>query len=79
MKAIVTKYFVETDTKRARFDASVEGHRVTSLRKYELDIVENHAAVAMYLKHKLGWKGKMVGGFLPNTDMVWVPKEEIEI
>jgi hypothetical protein len=79
MKVIITTYFVQTDTQWARFAASVEGHRATIRRNYELDMVENHAAAAMALRHKLGWKGKLVGGILPDGNMAWVPKDEIEI
>lgn len=79
MKAIVTKYHGPTNTQGTRISASVEGHRVTVARDYSLNADENHAAAAMALKHKLEWRGKMVGGTLPNGDMAWVFKSDIEI
>lgn len=72
MKAIVTKYLPCTDTKGSRIKASDEdGNSVTIPFPHELSWSngENHAAAAVALCRKMGWKGKLVRGCLRKT---WV-------
>lgn len=83
MKAIQTKYTGPTDTRGSRMIATAEGgarpHRLSVPYDHALNIDENHAAAALALKNKMGWKGAMVGGGLPDKSMAWVFENDYKI
>lgn len=65
-QAIVTKYLGPTNFLGARVKASAQAGSITVDWKDELDANENHERAAQYLKNKLSWNGKLVGGGMPD-------------
>jgi len=71
MKAILTRYLGPTNSRGSRIVATAEGgHRATV--PYDYGARDPHAIAALALCQKLGWKGELVNGGLPNGDNVWV-------
>jgi hypothetical protein len=71
-QAIVTKYQQPTDTRGAAIVATAAmGERVRMPLDHSLDAVDNHYAAALKLKHKLDWKGELLGGSLKDG-YAWV-------
>ena len=70
MKAILTKYRGATDTRGSRIIATAEGgdrpHRLSIPYPHELSGAEVHAKAAIALRQKMGWKGSLVAGGLPD-------------
>ena len=66
MQAIVTKYLGPTDRLGSRFKATAVGGSVTVSYNYSLGTDANHKAAAAALMAKLGWKGSMEMGWLPD-------------
>jgi hypothetical protein len=73
MKAIVTTYHGPTNTRGSRIIAKAEGgHRVSVPYSHELSGDAVYAIAARKLCDKLGWKGELISGGLPNGDVVFV-------
>ena len=73
MKAIVTKYHGPSNVKGARYSATAEsGNRIIQSADDSVSSEANHALAAVALCNKLGWKGELVSGGLPNGDTVFV-------
>lgn len=73
MKAIVTKYYGATNTRGSRIVATAEGGK----RPWRISIPydhsgNEHAKAALALAKKMGWKGELIEGGLPNGDHVFV-------
>ena len=68
MQAITTKYHGPTNTKPGRVSATAEAGRVIFSWNHALNTDDNHAAAARALRDKFGWKGRMVGGHLPQSN-----------
>jgi hypothetical protein len=68
MKAIQTKYLPPTNTLGARVKAfDGDGNQVTiSHYQHELEEYEIHEKAAKMLMEKLGWDGKIAGGWLKD-------------
>lgn len=70
MKAIITQYHPCTNSKGSRISASAEGGprpwRVYIPFPHELDSERAHAKAALALCVKMGWKGELMGGGLPD-------------
>ena len=78
-KAIITRYHGCTNTKPSKISASDGGkNRVFVSYDHELDADKNHAIAAQALCLKMRWRGELVGGGLPNGDMVWVFAESTD-
>lgn len=73
MKAIQTKYLPCTNTKGSRIKAFTgeKGQTVTIGYPHELSGEAVHAKAAVMLRDKMGWKGELIGGGLPNGDHVF--------
>ena len=72
MKAIITKYLGATNTKGSRIKASDGGRNsVTIPYPHELDSEDAHRKAAEALRDKMGWKGKLIAGWVKN-DCVFV-------
>lgn len=68
MQAIITKYHGPTNVKGPRVSATAEAGRVVLSWDHALNTDNNHAAAAHALRDKLGWKGAMIGGHLPQSN-----------
>jgi len=66
MQAIQTKYLGPTNHRGSRVKAACEAGSMTVSWDYALNVEENHKAAANMLKTKLGWKGSLETGWLPN-------------
>lgn len=70
--AIVTRYLGPTDFRGARIVANAgHGRRVIVPYRSDLESWDNHALAAQALCARLGWTGRLVGGYLPRG-MVFV-------
>lgn len=73
MKAIVVKYHGPTNTKGSRYSAQAEGvPRIYMSKDYSLNSDECMHEAAKKLCAKMGWKGTLIEGTLPNGDSVFV-------
>lgn len=68
MQAITTKFIGPTNFRGSRVKASAEAGSVTLSWDHALNPDQNHAAAAKALRDKFGWKGRLVGGHLPNAN-----------
>lgn len=67
MKAITTKFIGPSNVRGSRYKATAEGgHSVTLSADHALNSEENHDRVAKALRDKMGWKGELVRGGLPD-------------
>lgn len=67
-QAIVTKYLGPSDARGSRISVRAQAGRMIVPWDYELDVEGNHDQAARAFAKKLGWKGKLVGGALPNGE-----------
>ena len=65
-QAIVTRYYGPTDHRGSRVIARACAGSATVPWDHALDCEANHTAAAQALADKLGWKGKLIGGGLPD-------------
>lgn len=65
-QAIVTKYLGPTDFRGARIKATASAGSITIPYDSALDIEVNHFNAARALANKFQWKGKLIGGGLPE-------------
>lgn len=65
-QSIVTKYRGPTNSRGSRVVASAQVGRVVVAWDHALDVETNHRRAARALAAKFGWKGRMVGGSLPD-------------
>ena len=72
MQAIRTQYRGPTERTGSRIIASADAGRVTVPYDHALDIDGNHKAAAAALRAKLGWRGEMVSGTLPDGSVAHV-------
>jgi hypothetical protein len=71
-QTITTKYLSATNILGTRVKASAEAGSVTLPWNYELNVAENHAAVARALARKFHWDGHYVaGGYHGGYHFVW--------
>ena len=66
MQAIVTKYLGPTNSRGSRFKAKCAAGSLTVSYDYRLNSEDNHKAAAEALRAKLGWKGSLEMGWLPD-------------
>jgi hypothetical protein len=67
MKAIITKFHGPTYTKGSRISATDDdGNRVMTSSNHALSSDDRHDAAALALCRKMGWKGRLVRGWLKN-------------
>ena len=67
MKAITTKYIGPSNVRGSRYKAIAEGgHSITLGADNALNSEENHSRVARALADKMKWKGKLLGGGMPD-------------
>lgn len=67
MKAIQTKYMPATNTRGSRIKAIAEGVKPLSIPyPHELSGSAVHAAAAVALCRRMGWKGTLVSGGMPD-------------
>lgn len=72
MKAIRTKYLGPTNFRGSRIVATAEGgHRLVIPYDYGAND-HGHGEAAIQLARKLGWRGEMVAGGLPDGSTAWV-------
>jgi hypothetical protein len=74
MQAIITKYHGATNTRGSRISATAaNGARVSIGHDSALNSEQNHAAAAIKLCKRIGWKGALMCGSLPaGYVFVWV-------
>lgn len=65
-QAIITKYLGPTNTRGSRISAKAAAGRVSVPYDHALNIEGNHTAAAQALADKMGWKGALVGGGVPD-------------
>ncbi len=65
-QAIVTKYLGPTDSRGSRVKATCQAGSVTLSWDDAKDSDENHTAAAVALCKRLGWRGELHGGGLPD-------------
>lgn len=65
-QAIITKYLPPTNSRGARVKAKCYAGSVTIPWDDALDVDDNHTAAAVALCKKLGWRGELHGGGLPD-------------
>jgi hypothetical protein len=76
MKTITTRYLGPTNYRGSRIKASdQDGNKVIMTYRDEFNSEENHKTVAKALCEKMGWFGKLFGGYTKNG-MVWVFRDE---
>ena len=64
MKAIMTKYIGPTDRRGSRIKATdSDGNSIMLPYDSALDTEGNHNAAAKALRDKMGWKGRLIGGW----------------
>jgi hypothetical protein len=69
MKAILVRYMPATNTKPSRWKATAEGGHSHTISYGSADSQDKGAAqAAVELARKVGWKGELIGGGLPNGD-----------
>ena len=67
MKAIMTKYLGPTDRRGSRIKATdSDGNNLVQGYDSALNSDDNHKAAAKALRDKMGWKGRMIGGWVGN-------------
>jgi hypothetical protein len=66
MQAIATKWLGPTDTQGSRVVARCQAKRIVVGWDHALDVGPNHAAAAQALFARLGWRGVLHGGALPD-------------
>ena len=66
IQAIVTKYFGPSNVRGSRIKATASAGSVTIGYDHSLNIEDVHLKAAQALADKLGWKGKMVQGGMPD-------------
>lgn len=77
MKAITTKYFGPSNVKGSRIIArEPDGKSLTIGYPHELDSMYAHRKAAEMLRDKLGWLGKLEGGWIGGNAWAWVFKSE---
>ena len=76
MKTITTRIIPASEFKGRRVKASAEGVKSLTKSCEETVLADNdewlHISAARALCDKYNWDGKMIGGHLPNGDIVWV-------
>ena len=80
MKAIVTKYHGPTNSRGARISATAEGGNRVVVH-YDYGAREPHDEAALALCDKLGWKGALAEGGMPDgrgNVYVFIPGRERE-
>lgn len=65
-QAITTKYVGPTNLSGSRIIVSAQAGRMIVPWDHALDTDENHTRAAQAFADKWEWKGKLVGGALPN-------------
>ena len=67
MQAIVTKYVGPTNYRGSRVIAKCEAKRIAVSWDDALNVDENHRRAAQILATELEWRGRWVGGSLPDN------------
>lgn len=65
-QAITTKFLGPTNFRGARVKATCQAASITLNWDHALNHEQNHNAAARALALKLGWRGRWVGGALPD-------------
>lgn len=68
MQAITTKFLGPTDRRGSRIVAHAQAGRVIIDWDHRLNPDANHAAAAAALARKFEWKGRLIGGHLPERN-----------
>ncbi len=66
MQAIVTKYIGPGNVKGARIKATANSGSETVSLQYELNLEDRHAYAALALARKMGWRGELIAGGMPD-------------